>query len=161
MRQVTEIKTIYKFNTAPDKIKEKIRDFLSVDLYEHNMIERIETLKKVAEILNGKLDYSLSCVPDRGEFISIKPSNMYELDYTALWELIDVEKDCPLTGHCYDHGIIDQLTKYSMTDNNLNNILNNYIKSIHDEFESMLKDEYLSELCEANEYEFYSNGTIY
>lgn len=162
MRQITEIFTVYKFSDAPEKVKEKIREHFhyDFDLYEHSMQERIATLEKVAELLNGRLDYSISYVPDRGEFISIKPKNE-SLDFDSLWEVVNTEKDCPFTGVCYDHDIIDHLSKYNLNEKGLQFALDKYIESIHDEYESMLTDEYLADLCEANDYEFLENGRIY
>ena len=43
----------------------------------------------------------------------------------------------------------------------LNTGLNAYLRSIHKEYEYTLKDEYLNETCEANNYEFTENGKIY
>lgn len=162
MRTVTKKINVYKYNEANAELKEKIKNNFHLDgfLYECCMEERVETLKKLAEILDGDLDYSLSCVPDRSEFITISPKNE-KLDFKALWEVIDVEKDCPLTGVCYDHDIIDHFSKYNMTVDGLNNALNIYIESIHSEYESMFEDEYLIDLCEANEYEFTEDGKIF
>jgi hypothetical protein len=102
----------------------------------------------------------LSCVPDRGEFIKITPKNE-KLNFKALWKVIDVEKDCPLTGVCYDHDIIDHLSEYNMTAKGLNYALGIYIESIHSEYESMFEDGYLEDYCEANEYEFTEDGEIF
>ena len=159
MREVSETFNIYTFESAPKELKEKITNYLSEGLYDHAMDERIDTLKALAKVLDANLDYSLSCVPDRGEFIRLKP-NHDSLDFDALWNIIDVDKECPLTGVCYDHDIIDHLTKYNLKDS-LNNALNEYINSIHEEYRSMLKDDYINDLCEANEYEFTVDGKIY
>lgn len=163
MRIVTEIIEIYTFDDASPELRDKIRDYFHSDgyHYEHCMFERIDTLKKLAEILGGKLDYSLSCVPDRGEFIEIKPLYNEGLDFASLWEVIDQEKECPLTGCYYDHDIIDQLTLHTMTNEGLQNALDSFIDDIHKEYEFMLTDEYLSDLCEANEYEFTIDGKLY
>jgi hypothetical protein len=93
MRIITKKINIYKFHEANDELKEKIKENFHLDgfLYEHNIKDRIETLKKLAEILDGNLDYSLSCVPDRGEFIKITPKNE-KLNFKALWKVIVVEK---------------------------------------------------------------------
>jgi len=164
MRLITETKTIYKFNSAPNDIKEKIKEYLTNDgtLYEHNFNDRIATLKKVAELLDGKLDYFISVVPIRGEFIKVIPNGDNDtLNYVALWDAVDVDEECPLTGDCYDHDFIDHLSKYNMCDERLNFALSEFLKSIHDEWENMCGDEYLADHCEANDYEFYSNGKIY
>ena len=153
-----EIK-IYKFNEASQELKDKIiYNFSTIyDLYDHCMDERIETLKKLAEVLQGDLDYSLSCVPDRGEFITIKDGQRIS---ETIRELIEGDNgyydSCPLTGICYDDDLLEDLSKYD-----IQTALNRYIVSIHDEYESMLKEEYINDLCEANDYEFTENGKIY
>jgi len=167
MREVTETFKVYTFSSAPKEVKEKIRDYFhsEFDLYEHCMIERIETLKKVAEILDADLDYSISCVPDRYEFIKMSPKSGFVynegLDFESFWNVINQEKECPFTGICYDHDIIDQFTKHNLNEEKLNEVLSDYLKSIHDEYESMLQDDYLEDLCDANEYEFTENGKLY
>jgi len=144
---------VYTFNEASNELKDKIRDYFASDnfLYEFNMQERIETLKKYAEFIGGKLDYSLSCVPDRVEFITIK-----DFDDKLFLESFKL-KNCALTGVCYDDDLIYCLNKFGC----LNTGLNCYINSIHDEYESMLENEYLNDLCEANGYEFLENGKMY
>ena len=153
--EIKEIK-IFNFNEASKELKDKIiYNFSTIyDIYDACFSERVATLEKLAEILKGSLDYSLSCVPDRGECIKISPK--YEnLDFEALKDL-DID-NCPLTGVCYDYDILKNVSDEST----LNISLNNYITSIHDEFESMLEDDYLSEWCEASEYEFTEDGCIY
>ena len=177
MRQVTETINVYKFETAPREIKDKIIEQFSncPYHYSHCMDERIETLKKVAELLDADLDYSLSCVPDRGEFIKFIPK--YDgLNCQALWDAINVERDCPLTGVCYDHDFIDHLSKSNLLDagktemhkgqnyvtiNGLETACTEYIDSIHSEYESMLTDDYIADHCAANDYEFTEDGRIY
>jgi len=158
---IEEIK-LYTFEEASKPLRDKIRDDFNYngDIYSHCMIERLHTLKEVACLLNAGLDYSISCVPDRGEYIRMNPK-YEELDFQALWEAIDIEQACPLTGVCYDHDIIDHLSKYNLNVDALNNALDNYITSIHEEYESMLTDEYLLDHCEANNYEFTNNGKLY
>ena len=151
-REVTEIKRVYKFETAPSEIKEKIRDYFyfNFDLYEHSMNDRIETLKALAKEIDARLDYSLSCVPDRGEFISFyHDSDQINVDHLNA-------DDCPLTGVCYDADVIEDIQKHG-----INQAVTNYINSIHEEYRSMLEVDYLTELCEANGYEFTEDGKLY
>ena len=159
MRVITKEFNIYTFNDAPKEVKEKIIEMFRACPYhyQHHMDERIKTLKKLAEVLDGDLDYSLSCVPDRGEFIKIRPK-YDELNFQALLESKD---DCPLTGVCYDDDILDCLKLQGYSIGGLNSALNFYIKSIHDEYDDMVSEEYLKEHCEANEYEFNEDGNIH
>lgn len=157
MRTETVIKTYKTFNELTEKEQAKAAELFvasDLDLYEHCMRERIATLKVITDILGGTLDYSLSCVPSRGEFITIKPSEHEELDFQALHDVID--DDCPFTGVCYDEdfkvGFLESANSSEIEA--LNHALNEYIKSIHNEYEAMCKVEYIGELCEANGYEF-------
>lgn len=162
MREVVETFNVYTYRSAPKEIQDKIREYIVTnwDLYEHIMEERVHTLKEVASLLNAELDYSLSCVPNRGEFIKMTPK--YDsLNFSSLWEAIDIEKECPLTGVCYDHDLIDHLSKYNLNTNTLNNAFKEFIESIHDEYKVMCESEYIADMCESNEYEFYGNGKLY
>ena len=82
MRTVTKSFPVYTFKSAPKEVKENIIEYFANDssLYEHCMSERLDTLKVVANLLHATLDYSLSCVPDRGEYIRFIPMND-ELNY--------------------------------------------------------------------------------
>ncbi len=149
MRQETIIKTYLTFEELSDKQKQKVVEEFEVDgyLYEHCLEERIDTLKAFAKYINGILDYSISCVPDRGEFITIKRKDHFMIQ--NITELIELDECCPLTGVCYDDDLIKLLTKYCVQD-----ALNKYLDSIHEEYKRMLTIDYIGELCEANEYEF-------
>lgn len=162
--EIKEIK-IYKFDEASRELKDKIIENFDCEgfIYEHCMSERIDTLKKLAMYLNLELDYSISCVPSRGEFIKFDTKND---DVDNLWgDLKELSKqDCPLTGCCYDHDLLD----YFKIDNGhyeaidaLNEAASKYIESIHKEYESMLTDEYIRNMCESNEYEFTEDGKLY
>lgn len=154
MRQETIIKTYLTFEELTDEQKQKVIENFDNDgfLYEHCMQERINTLKKFAEYVNGELDYSISWVPCRGEYINIYVEHDDLKEYIN--DFINDEKDCPLTGVCYDEDL-----REALRDNSLNEALEGYLNSIHSEYESMLTVEYIGDLCEANEYEF-DNETL-
>jgi len=159
MRTVIKEYKIYKFEEASRDLKDKIIDNLSSYLYDHCMQERIETLKAFAKAIDGKLDYSISCVPDRGEHITIKPTHD-DFNYAHLFELVLKIDDCPLTGCTYDIDLLEHLVKPFLSADSIKTALNEYLKSIHSEYEAMLGDDYISDLCEANDYEFYESGKI-
>lgn len=168
MRLETIEIVIYKFNEAPKGVQEKIRDNISQWVYDHCLEERIDTLKAFSELVGAKLDYCLSCVPDRGEFIRLDGD--YDADFNGTFELINIKvdefindsKDCTLTGCCYDEDLKELLKKYKATElNYLQRAFNDYIGLIHNEYESMLTDDALNDLCESNGYEFTIDGKIY
>lgn len=147
MRTETIIKTYLKFDELTKEQKEMAVEVNFSDgwHYEHCLYERIDTLKAFAKYVRGALDYSISCVPDRGEFISVKG-----ICVESLKEFLRDKKDCPLTGVCYDEDLRDALKKNS----NMSDAFRDYLKAIHDEYEYMCSKEYIGELCEANGYEF-------
>jgi hypothetical protein len=151
MRQETIVKTYLKFEELNDDQKEQAIDgnFSDGWHYDHCLQERIDTLKALAKELSGGLDYSISCVPDRGEFIKID----HDLEEEELKSIINglASKDCPLTGVCYDYDILEAIVK---NDYNLSDAFFDYIVDIHNEYEAMTSVEYISELCEINDYEF-------
>jgi hypothetical protein len=140
-------KKIVTFDELNDEQKSKAIELNFSDgwIYEYCLHERIDTLKEYAKFIGGKLDYSISCVPDRGEFITIKDFD--QVKFRQSFKL----KDCALTGVCYDDDLIDFLNKFG----SLDMALRAYIDDIHDEYESMLKIDSIGELCESNNYEFY------
>lgn len=162
MRIETKQIKIFTFKEASQELKDKIRDHFSsdYDFYSHYMDERIETLKALASALDASLDYSLSCVPDRGEYIKFSPKND-ELNLDSLKSLIEKIDYFPLTGVCYDYDFLEHLDVNDLSVDALNNASNEFIRSIHNEYESMLTDENLEEHCECNGYEFTEDGRIY
>lgn len=157
METIIETFNVYTFEEASKELRDKIRYEIdrNWNLYEHHMQERIETLKCVADYLQCDLDYSLSCVPSRGEYIKLSPKNYNSIEEN-LPDLLEIKESCPFTGVCYDDDIIDDIKEHG-----IDTALNKYIKSIHDEYEYMLTDEYLLEHCEANDYKFKENGELY
>lgn len=127
----------------PEKCFQWIRDNWH-DLGQHCVDEMIDSLKALAKEINGTLDYSLSIVPDRGEYVTIK-----DFDQDKLERLYAKREDNPLTGVCYDQDAIEAL---------YNGDLGTILKTLHAEGEHLYSDEGLRETCEANEYEFDENG---
>lgn len=163
MREVTEKFKVYTWETAPENVRENIREFFASNSHGDWIIdERLDTLKGLADLLYCHLDYSISLVPSRGEFIEMTP---HDSDYSRLAEdikaFIQDNKDCSLTGVCYDEDLKDFLRKHIDNEECLSYALQDYLDDIHKEYRYTLSDEYLAEHCEANEYEFTENGKIY
>lgn len=157
MRTVTEEFTVYTFKSANAKIRDKIRYQLGLDIYSHAMNERVATLVALAKLLNCKLDYELSPSPFRGERITMSPIESYADTNERFKKVKELNAhDCPLTGSGYDSDILLDIAKMPAQA-----AFQNYIDSIHSEYESMLTDEYLLGFCEANGYEFTEDGKIY
>jgi hypothetical protein len=117
------------------------------DLGQHIIDEIIDSLKTLSNSVNGKLDYAICIVPDRGEFVKLT-----DYDRDLLNELYLKRDQYPLTGVCYDHDVIEGLYN--------NDLDNKILNLVHKEGEYIYSDEGLRELCQANEYEFYENGEV-
>lgn len=148
MRIVTEKKEIYTFKELSEDSKQKaIEYFERTDFFYHILEERVSTLKELAKKISGTLDYSISLVADRGEFIKLENYDKRELD-----KLIENIYQCPITGCYYDIELLQ-----AIKDGNIEN----YIYSIHEEYQANLEHDVIQELCEANEYEFLKDGKFY
>ena len=141
----TIIKTVYTIDEHPNKdnVYRWIRDNWH-DLNDISVSEFKDSLIELQKQIGGKLGFSISAVPDRGETITL-----IGYDKKAL-NLLD-ESDCPLTGVTWDIDIIKALK---------NGNIKQSLNSLHNDTEWIYSDEGLYELCEANEYEFYEDGSI-
>lgn len=141
----TKTINIYKINEHPnpEACFEWIRNNWH-DLGQHCVDEMIDSLKALAKEIDGELDYSLSIVPYRGEFVTIK-----EFNRSKLARLYKRREECPLTGMCYDHDVIEALH---------NGGLSAVLNTLHAEGDYIYSDEGLRETCEANDYEFTEDG---
>jgi len=136
---------VYLINEHPDKEKcfEWIRNNWH-DLNQHSVEEVVDSLKELNKRIGGNLDWSISQVPDRGEYITLTDYNDEEL-------LLLNAEDCPLTGVCYDVDVI-----MGLKEGNLNKVLD----VIHAETEYVYSDEALLELCDSMGYEFTEEGNV-
>ena len=87
MRSITV--NLYSYNELSEKAKETAREYVRNnwhDLAQHIIDEVIDSLNGLAREVNGKLDYSISAFPDRGEFIKITEFNAKKLTKEAIKE---------------------------------------------------------------------------
>lgn len=89
-------------------------------------------------------------------------------EYTQLYSKQKRDNSCVLTGWCFDMDILDPVYKFlarpdkSTTFEDLMQDIGNAIsKTFRDEEEWVNSDEYITDIFEANEYEFKEDGTIY
>jgi len=136
---------IYTISDHPNRVKcfEWIRNNWH-DLNDHATNEVINSLSALQQKIGGDLNYSISASPHRGEYISF---NNYDIE---LLNKLD-SSVCPLTGTWSDCCVIEGLKE-----GNPEKIL----KELHDNTEHVYSDEGLTDLCEANEYEFYLSGEV-
>jgi hypothetical protein len=143
--RVLKIK-LYKIEEHPNKEKcfEWIRDNWH-DLNSHSVQEMVESLSALRDKIGGQLDFRISAVPDRGEYIRFT-------DYDRrILNRLDAD-ECPLTGVCWDADVILALRAGNPSQ---------ALKALHADTEYKYSDEGLLEFCSANEYEFDEHGKVY
>ena len=112
------------------------------DLNQFSLIELVTSINKLSSTIGGTVKYSISLVPDRGEYITFS-------DYDEnILNGLDTES-CPLTGVFWDMEIIEGLKSGNMS---------KVLDTLHDETEYQYSDEALKDFCDANEYYFFENG---
>jgi hypothetical protein len=144
----------------PDKVYDWIRDNWH-DLGQFDVDEFVDSFKALANHFQACCDYSVSLVPSRGEFL--------KLIGTFTQEQIDElnADDLPLTGVCWDYGLIKALQNADLEDfrtyDGLNIIIDisEALFDLHNQGEYLYSDDGLRKLCEANEYQFLANGEFY
>ena len=160
MTQRTIETTVYTIESHPDpgRVFDWIRDNWH-DLGDFYVQEMVESLKAFSDHIGATLDYSISIVPDRGEYILFRCDH----DLVDVKKSLDLHGDCPFTGVCYDETILDAFRDCD-SDDSLDDVLRDVehrvLKDLHNEGEYIYSDEGLRELCEANEYEFTKSGKI-
>jgi len=160
MTQRTIETTVYTIEShpAPERVFDWIRDNWH-DLGDFCLQEMVNSLESFADHIGTTLDYSISIVPDRGEYVR------FDCDHTLsdVLRSLDLSGNCPFTGVCYDETILDAFRHCNRGDS-LNEVLRDaeyrVLKDLHNEGEYIYSDEGLRELCEANEYEFNETGAI-
>jgi len=116
------------------------------DLADVDIDDVVASLKALAEHVKGHLDYSVSCVPDRGEFVRLT-----EFD-PELLKSLDAES-CPLTGTWSDYCVIK-----SAQHDELESVV---LSVCHDCGEFRYSDEGISEFLEANSLWFLEDGRFF
>lgn len=143
MREITY--TVYKIDEHPDEDKcyEWMRENLH-DLAEHEGDALLASLNDLHKYIGGELDWNVSLVPDRNEFIRFT-----DYDKEMLAEL-DADA-CPLTGCFWDAEVIEHLRA-----NDMRGLMN----KLHEAHDSCYTDEALHEAAEMNGWEFKENGVM-
>ena len=167
--------TTYNINEHPDKeaAYQYIRDNWH-DLGQHYLDESIESLKAFSDYFNADLDYAISVVPDRGEFITcnIADENISKLSGNRLRTYLvnnfsKISTCCPFTGCCYDETLLDQLRAFIKAPDGrdfqelLSDATSDLLKDLHSEGEYIYSDEGIHELLESNEYDLLIDGSIH
>ena len=115
------------------------------DINQHSVDELVQSIKALSKEIGGTYDYSICQVPARGEHITFKDYSQEDLCRLSA-------DDCPLTGVCWDADLI-----VGLREGNPSKVLD----AIHTDTEYQYSTEALIEMCEANEYEFNEDGSVF
>ena len=140
---------VYTIDSHPNK--ELVYDWIRnnwYDLCDYYRDDMCQSLSCLCQRIDGKMSCYLSSNDQERSTVSIE-----NYDSDVLKDLYDKRDICPLTGMVYDYDVIEGLYK-----GNLNSVVNSILK---DEYKYIYSDAGLYELCECNEYYFYSDGTFY
>lgn len=133
----------YKFDELSDKAKENVKYTLCTEYVWMN--EAIESLRAFAyEIGVTITNYSIDAGCSANSYII--------WDGTPHSRFIKEE----LTGYCMD----SPLTKTWNNTRDVDKCFEELLSNIQMDYESQFEDEYLIEMCEANEYEFDEQGKL-
>jgi hypothetical protein len=150
------IQTIKVYSIDEHPNKEAVFDFVRHNwhwLADHAVSDFIDSLKALADHIGAKtLDYSVSALPDRGEFITLDDYYIGKLNSLKA-------DDLPLTGCYYDAPIIEA-AQQALKDGNGRDI-SGALKALHDEADYIYSDEGLNEFLSANDHLFLPDGGYY
>ena len=116
------------------------------DLADSDIDDIVSSLKGLAEYVRGHLDYSISCFPDRGEFVRLTDFDSERL------KSLDADS-YPLTGTWSDYCVIK-----SAQHDELESVV---LSVCHDCGDFRYSDEGISEFLECNEYFFLEDGRFF
>lgn len=172
----TKTVNIYKFSELSEKAKQRVKDeFAANDGYVLSD-EAMASINALAEAFGGKMcDYQIDWFG--GSYSSAKfkmPCDWSKADIRKkLMELGTYNKrtlkghgECKLTGYCMDENAIDgfriAFVRKKVTDLEelMDAAFDSWLKAAQADCEDYYSDEQFSEMCNANEYEFYEDGRI-
>lgn len=174
MRTIT--KKVYSFDELSEDAKQKaLQDYSIEDTY-HWDNEALQSLKKGLEHFNCSLEnYSIDYLePHRNSFRLDLYYDHYGED--ELYELIESmgsynpetlrgNGDCKFTGVCFDEDFADGVRKeYYSGERDLHELMmagiGTWETAVQRDCEYQFSEEGYKEHCEANEYEFYEDGSM-
>ena len=137
---------VYTFDELSDDVKENVKIDLMSEYFWGD--DAISSLKAFADEIGIKIiDYSIDWSCSAISFVKWE------------WSLDEHKNDLlveDLTGYCMDFELIDEWNETKDVDDSINRLL----YSCERDYEYQFTDEYVSEHCEANGYEFTKNGKL-
>ena len=183
--------TVYNFSELSDSAKATAIEQIRQREYETGFnwgSEALDTLKAFLEHFNVKLGrYSIDWFNANGSDIriSFNDSNIEELSGVRLWKYLHnnglltywrkytkkTEKllsgDCPFTGVCFDENCLDNIREFVKKPTNITfrelieESIEKLLKDCEKDADYQFSDEGITEMIEANEYDFTEDGEIY
>lgn len=132
----------------PDKCFREIRENWH-DLGEMDLELMGESLRALSDRIGCNIDYSISIIPDRGEYVR---ADTDRYDHTVFLSLYQQREELPLTGTCYDITVLEGFN-YGRE-----SLEHDVLRALHAQGEWLYSDDHLREMCEANQYLFDRNG---
>jgi hypothetical protein len=136
-----------------------VEDYDSI--YETEELTGLKLYKRIANIYYNEVQ--------KGKYYSTM-GRWVDGKYTYKKRYSKVIKDnggCPFTGYCMDDTLLDSIIKYLKTPDLrmtykelMSDCLDNWLYACRDDYEHSMSMEYFEEMCEANEWEFYENGSM-
>jgi hypothetical protein len=138
---------VYTFDELSDDVKENVKiDLMSEYFYEAEAIDSLYAFAREigVDIINYSIDWA----------------NVWNCDIKWRWSNLDIYKNDlttdSLTGYCMDIPLIDEWNRTKDVDDSIDK----WIRECNEDYEHQFSDEYVSEHCEANEYEFTKDGKL-
>lgn len=133
------------------------------NLNDHTLEEATASAEALALRLDFTVDYSIG---GRGEYITFDcrgASDRPASDYADYISEAFLSGNCPLTGVCYDENLLDAFREAD-DDATIGDVLeeagSNLLRALTLDSEYTYSEEGLTDMCNANEYEFTLEGEI-
>lgn len=134
----------------PEICFEQIRDNWHY-LGQNEVDEMVESLRALSDQIGCDIDYRISIIPARGEYVRADTSSYNHATFLSLYQQ---REELPLTGTFYDLAVLEGFNggRESLEESVLN--------ALHVSGEWIYSDDGLRDLCEANEYLFDEDGGL-
>ena len=134
----------------PDKCFDWIRANWH-DLGQDDVYEMGESLRALSDQIGCAIDYCISILPARGEYVRADTASY---DHGKFLSLYQRREDFPLTGISYDLAVLDGFN------GGRESLEHSVLCALHSQGEWMYSEDGLRDLCEANDHLFDESGDL-
>jgi hypothetical protein len=165
---------VCKFSELSEKAKDRAKqEYATLFGYAWSE-EALESLKELTKHFGGRIkDYNIDYFESSHSSAEFDMPDMEEDEIKELLdelgdynpETLKGNGDCKLTGYCADEDAIDGFRRaFHEGERNLEALMDaafdSWLKACQSDCEAFYSDEDFGEHCEANDYEFYEDGTM-